>query len=338
MFQTKRQRVSNQLRLVHPGGAGDRMVTIAERSARARSQRAKPRLLSIADLPSLTDEMRELIIGEVDRLRALYMDHTKSNHLGADYRVKCGSDTGRAQGIHASEISDCLRMSVYSLMGIRRRPNPHMGDLRRRFQIGHAVHAMIQNDFSAIAQQSRDRLRFTAEVPVDQSLGGVAERWELASTSDGEFTLVDARGDPYARIGLEIKSASHGEFERLRKPKPAHIEQCTVYQAGRSVPITWVLYYNKSNSNVSAVTPAFVREFDASLWRKLEKQFQVVHQHRQKRTLPARQEGFHCRMCAFAWACKPGCLPKPPLPARGAKRSNLLLLPLWRQKARAPAS
>ena len=298
------------------------------------SRSSKPRLLRIADLASLTDEGRETIIGQVGKLRELYIEHTKNSHLGADYCVQCGSDADRAQGIHASEISDCLRMTAYSLTGTLRRPNPNIGDLRRRFQIGHAVHAMMQNDFLAIAKLSRGRILFTPEVPVDQSLGGVAEQWELASTSDGEFTLVDGRGAPYARIGLEIKSASHGEFDKLRKPKPEHIEQCTVYQAGRDVPITWLLYYNKSNSNVSAVTEAFVREFDASLWRKLEKQFQVVHQHRAKRTLPARQEGFHCRTCSFAWICKPGCLPKP----RGAKRSNLLVFPTRRPKARAAGS
>ena len=295
------------------------------------SRSSKPRLLTIADLASLTDAGREYIIGEVDRLRGLYMEHTKSNHLGVDYRVQCGSDADRAQGIHASEISDCLRMSVYSLTDTPRRPNPSIGDLRRRFQLGHAIHAMIQSDFLAIAKQSRRRILFTPEVPVDRTLGGVAEQWELASTSDGEFTLVDARGDPYARIGLEIKSASDGEFAKLRKPKPAHIEQCTVYQAGRGVPITWVLYYNKSNSNVSAVTPAFVREFDASLWHAIEKQFQVVHQHRAQRTLPARQEGFHCRMCAFAWTCKPRCLPK----SQEHKRGKLIVFPNRRAKTRA---
>ncbi len=277
---------------------------------------APPRAMSIADLAWLTDRDRLRILSDIEQFRDLYMEHTRTNHRAVKYDVRSGSDTDRAPGIHASELSDCLKAVVYSLAGTQREPNPHLGDLRRSFQMGTAVHAMIQNDFLAVAEKSMGKFHFEPEVLIDRKLGGVAEDWEFSTTADGLLTLSE-HGTEYARVGVELKSISDMGYERIRKPEPDHIEQSTVYQAGLDAPFWWVAYYNKSNSNFSTVTPAFVREFDASLWRQLEQRFQIAHRHRNDKTLPRRQEGYHCRMCTFAWTCKPRCLLKPKMAADG---------------------
>ena len=264
-------------------------------------------LLTIDDLARDGIE-RTGVFEAVAKLRDLYLEHAEGEREGADYRVRYGSDEARLSGIHASEIFDCLRASVYSLRGTKRRHNPSDGHMRRRFRIGHAVHAMVQDDFCAVANKSRGRIGFEPEVSVDRALGGPARRWELSTTSDGVFTLFNRWRKPVVRIGLEIKTVSDGVFERLRRPQRQHREQCSVYQAALDLPVMWTLYYNKSNSNISAASPPFVQEFDAPLWLELEERFRVVHEHRERRTLPARREGYHCRWCAFAWTCKPRCL------------------------------
>ena len=107
---------------------------------------------------------------------------------------------------------------------------------------------------------------------------------------------------------LKVAQAVTHTHWQLDDTQRQHREQCSVYQAALDLPVMWTLYYNKSNSNISAASPPFVQEFDAPLWLELEERFRVVHEHRERRTLPARREGYHCRWCAFAWTCKPRCL------------------------------
>ena len=273
-------------------------------------------LVTIKDLARGEANIRA-VFAQIAALRERYIEHVEQDDSGTEYTV-CIEATGRRSGgIHASESSWCERKVVYSLCGTKRKHNPRAGQMRRRFQMGHAVHPMIQNDFRAIAARSGGRLRFDAEVPVSPELEGLARLWEIRSRCDGVFTFCNRRLRPIAKVGLEIKGVSDGEFAKLRQPAPEHREQGTIYQVALDLPLMWTLYYNKSNSNISTASPPFVQEFDASLWHELEERFRRAHKHRDQRTFPERQDGFHCGWCDFAWKCRPPYLERPRHPRRG---------------------
>jgi len=248
---------------------------------------------------------------------------------------------GRAAGVHASELSRCLRLLVYSVQGQDRRPPVDASDInmKMRFNVGHSVHAMLQREFELMCAWVNETQRlgnmnvyFQPEVRISPELGGPAADWNIHSSCDGVFTFseaaLDQNGVRYVgpdinvrlRVGLEIKTASPGEFEKLNRPKDEHVEQTCIYMATLSLPLMWVLYYNKGNSNYTNSTPPWLLQFNQALWDKqLEPRMAKAHYLAESNKIPPREEGKHCRWCPFVWVCAPTCLAK-----RGPHRSTVV--------------
>ena len=109
-------------------------------------------------------------------------------------------------------------------------------------------------------------------------------------------------------MGLEIKTASEGEYDKLNQPKEAHAEQTCIYMACLDLPLMWTLYYNKSNSNFTTPFSPWLTRFDNELWNRLQMRF-IKSQHRANTgDIPEREEGMHCRWCPFSWTCMPQIL------------------------------
>lgn len=258
-------------------------------------------------------------------LSQLYFDYVAASQDDTySYTVEHFGGKERAPGIHASEISNCLKLMVYSLLNTQRYSDPSTADVNMlmRFALGTAVHAMVQNDWHRIAEQTVGKLIFCGEsgysltfqdeVKISPDLGGLSAYWNLHSHCDGVFTLWDPYGNPVLRIGLEIKTESDKQFEKLTQPREYHKEQTTLYMAALDLPLMWTFYYNKSNSNISTSFPPYVFQFDEKLWHKLEQRFIRAYEHAHVQRLPQGNEGMHCRWCPYSYTCKPAILSSQP--------------------------
>lgn len=267
------------------------------------------KLVTIADL-NQDRAAKGMLIERAMQLGRWYGEF-KSTDTGAySYTVEVHGERTRSPGVHASEMK-CKRLMTYSILETERRPvdaDKSDTNMRMRFASGHAHHAMLQNDFHRMCKRFNGAVTFRDEVRISPSLGGVAAQWKLHSSCDGEFTFwYDEQ--PYLRVGVEIKTASEKEFDKLVKPHEEYLDQTCLYQAALDLPLMWVFYYNKSNSNWTTSEPPYLFQFDQHLWStKVEPRIADAHAHAQNNTLPAREEGRHCRWCPFAWTCQPPSL------------------------------
>ena len=277
-------------------------------------------LLTIADLNRNEDELNPLLV-QANKLAELWLEFLRQDSERYDYSVTDFGERQRSPGIHGSEMSKCLLKVVYSLLGTERRVMSETVDvnMKMRMRLGTAVHAMLQNDFHRMAAwytannyQHGLALSFQDEIPIKKDLQEVAKKWDLSSSCDGAFTFWrwdGAQWVPYLRVGVEIKTSSDKQFVDRKKPDPDHMEQTCMYQAVLDLPLMWVVYYNKSNSNFTTPYAPWLFKFDRHLWEnELQPRFAKAHQHAQTRQLPERTEGMHCQWCPFAWSCGPRIL------------------------------
>lgn len=226
---------------------------------------------------------------------------------------------GRAPGIHASELCTCKRQVVYTLYGTKKvKDNTPM--MRKKFMIGHAVHAMLQSSFHRMVKKKGGTITFSDEVKVGDT--ELARKYDISSSCDGVFTVYVKRGellDPVMRIGLEIKTESPDQFSNLKEPRPKHIEQAHVYMACLDLPVMWFLYWNKGNENYTTMAPPWLQTFNPKIWKTLEGRAKEVLQAASDEKLPDREEGFHCTWCAYAHICEP-----PNAPKGGTRMRNLV--------------
>jgi hypothetical protein len=239
-----------------------------------------------------------------------YKNVAEEQNITYDYTVQHFGSGTRAPGIHASEVSKCMRQIVYCILGVDRRPPVDNADVNMlmRFQVGTGIHSMLQSAFHRIADKS-PKLNFEDEIRIHPGLGGPAAMWNLRSSVDGVFTFFDEFGAPELRVGLEIKTASDNVFGKLRSPQKDHIEQTTIYQAALDLPLMWLLYYNKSSSNITQSFAPWLYKFDQNKWSTdLEIRFARCTYMAQAGQMPDRSEGMYCRWCSFAHICDPAVL------------------------------
>lgn len=261
------------------------------------------KLLTRADLEGPEDVTP--LVQEATQLIGLYSEFIERDAGGYEYIVDIGAEGDRAPGVHASEISNCFRQLVYSLSAVERKHAAREANMRMRFGMGHAVHAMLQSNFHRLTQFHAGWLEFQDEVKIHPGLGGSAELWDIHSSCDGVFTFYNTNG-AYMRVGLEIKTASALEYEKLKEPHKGHKEQCCTYMACLDLPLMWVLYYNKSNSNITESKAPWLIKFDRALWEQdLEVRIATAQHYAEVQELPDREEGFYCGWCPWSWHCMP---------------------------------
>lgn len=269
-------------------------------------------LLTIADLQTVGNAKAQYV-EHAKQLSRLW-ERWKAQQSGS-YKVTVDffGEGGRESGIHASEVSGCMRKLVYGIMSTERKVLPEQKDLnmQRRFDAGTLQHALYHYELEEMCKWLRNggtEIYFEPEVKVHPGLGGVAQQWNIHSHCDGIFTLC-ASGQPYLRVGLEIKTKSAPMFEKLKSPDVEHQDQTCTYMATLDLPLLWLLYYNKSNSLFTHTESPWLFQFDQRLWEtKLVPRFSTATQLAQKGQLPQRQEGKPCGWCPFAHTCNPNYL------------------------------
>jgi len=253
-------------------------------------------ILTIEDFLKAPEEQKKQIQDEAAQISVSFEEHLAKDK---------GDSHIRAPGIHASEVHGCERKMVYSLLGTERKEKLD-NTWKKRFMVGHALHAMLQTQFEQMAGGPFVST-FQSEVKISPELQPVAAAWNIQSHCDGLFQLRrPGEPDPFARVVLEIKTASPGEYDKLKAPKPEHVEQAHVYMGCLDTPFTWFLYWNKGNQNYTGSNnPSFFTVFNPDTWMGLLKKFERGHIAADTNQLPDRLEGVGCDFCAFSWTCKP---------------------------------
>jgi hypothetical protein len=263
--------------------------------------------MTISDLEELDDESRAEHLKAYDSLRFLYMRLIEQRTEDVKYQVRIPTGSSRKPGVHASEVSGCARALTYGIGGMERRSNNTNTNMHMRFAVGHAVHSMLQHDFHSICSQfahNRATMSFKDEVKIDPSLGGAADEWNIQSSCDGVFTWYE-EGGPVRRLGLEIKTESEKGFLDLHQPREKHRAQTTIYMKCLDLPMMWVLYYNKSNSNFTSPSPPWLFQFNRNYWDQMERKIADATIAARGGILPKKEETYECSWCPFTWTCKP---------------------------------
>lgn len=295
------------------------------------------RLVTNADLNRSEEELAPLI-AQAQRLAELWMDFLKQDGASHDYTVVTQGERDRSGGIHGSELK-CPRKVVYSLMGTERKVSAESTDanMKLRMRTGTAIHRQLQTDFQRMAAWYSENKRaeglaltFDDELAVSADLQAAAAAWELSSSCDGAFTFWHWDGTtwvPYLRVGLEIKTSSDKSYVDRKRPEADHLEQVCLYQACLDLPLMWLLYYNKSNSNFTTPYAPWLFKFDKHKWENsLEMQFARAHHNAETKHVPAGVEGLHCSWCPFSWTCNPKALARRQQASQGAPALNAGML------------
>ena len=210
-------------------------------------------------------------------------------------------DHEREAGVHASEVNTCKRQVVYTLFSTEKKANVERM-WRKKFEVGKALHDMIQKHFVKMAANSNGKFTFEAEVRVqDTPLG---RELCLCSSCDGIFTFFE-NGQPYLRVALEIKSKSAEEYKKLKKPEEKHEAQSHLYMAALDIPLVWYLYWDKGTEHYTPSMPPYLTRFNPVVWERMRQRSLESLKSADDGVLPNREEGIHCRWCPYAWTCGP---------------------------------
>jgi CRISPR/Cas system-associated exonuclease Cas4 (RecB family) len=241
-----------------------------------------------------------------------------------DFVFLDNEDRPRAPGIHASELYPCMRKSVYSVMDVEKRP--HVEKFwKQRFKVGHALHAMLQNDFHRMAKRSASGqamrraeeladknnwvMSFEDEVKIHPDIQALAKTYNIHSACDGIFTFRDrVTGEVMLRVGLEIKTASPDDYKGLTDVKHEHLRQGHLYMGVLDLPLMWFFYMNKGNQNNTNSSAPFLVVWRPEVWAEVAERCSEVLDRAARRDLPERTETVMCQFCPWSHACKPPSL------------------------------
>jgi hypothetical protein len=265
-------------------------------------------MLTIADL-NQPAEYKATYVSHAMALEGLWHAWKEQHDGSLDITIKKGSGVERPPGLHASEISGCQRRLVYALQNtpkvIRNTVN-----MQRRFDLGTAVHEIVQWEFKEMCRWLGGSILFKPEVTISPQSSAAAEELNAYSSCDGIFEFYH-QGSCYLRVGLEIKTMSDKEFDKTKAPKEDHFEQTCFYMRMLDLPLMWVLYYNKSNSFTTPGAAPYLYQYNPRLWdNTLRPRILAAYQMAHNNQLPAKQEGMPCDWCPYGHTCKPSYLSK----------------------------
>ena len=184
---------------------------------------------------------------------------------------------------HPSSLSPsaCKRSIWYDRTGeqpISRIP----ADLRMLFDMGHALHDMIQDKLQKSFPD------FTSEVPVS------FDDLHISGHCDGVFKDKE--------WVLEIKTVGESVYRNLIRPKEEHVYQIHAYMFALDIPRCQLLYVNRATGAMRL----FRVKFDNSIWENIKDIIRFVEDSVKTGTAPAREVNkWICRTCKFYHVCKP---------------------------------
>ena len=191
--------------------------------------------------------------------------------------------TRKVGGYHPSSLhpNACKRALWYDRTGEAPKSQiPH--DLRMIFDMGHALHDMLQGKLE------KEFDSFESEVPVS------APELHIVGHCDGVFRDTD--------WVLEIKTVGESVFSSLIKPKKEHIYQIHCYMYALDIPRCQLLYVARATGKMRM----FKVEFDKQVFDEVLDIINTVEDHIEEGTVPHREVNkWVCRTCKFLHVCEP---------------------------------
>jgi CRISPR/Cas system-associated exonuclease Cas4 (RecB family) len=206
----------------------------------------------------------------------------------------------RKAGIHPSAMySPCL-LKIYNEAIGAPRELMHEASLLLLFDLGTAVHRMLQTFGAAGAWGDYYR----AEVPIEET--PIAQQLMIVGHADADNIIVvdEIPGAPIFEVGVvhEYKTINDAGYKKLSgRPLPQHKQQATIYSACLNRPVVVYLYMNKDNSN----TQDFPIVFEPQLWDTMSKKAAAIRDAVLSKTPPSADVGYHCKNCGFHHQCEP---------------------------------
>ena len=200
-----------------------------------------------------------------------------------DFEANMEPWTRRVGGYHPSSLTPtaCKRALYYDRTG--EQPESRIPpDLRMIFDMGHALHDMLQ------AKLEKEFDDFVSEVSVQH------EDLHIVGHCDGVFKDKD--------WVLEIKTVGESVFKSLVRPKKEHVYQVHCYMFALDIPRCQLLYIARATGQMRT----FVVEFDHDVFQEIVNTIKTVeHFVEQGEEPPKEPNKWVCRTCKFQHVCKP---------------------------------
>lgn len=208
----------------------------------------------------------------------------------------------RSPGIHPSQlIHPCLRRIYWQMEG-REETERFEARTLLIFDIGHAVHDMLQG----YGKKGAWGPVYSPEARVSENLQPFAAELMVEGSADAEniLTIDDIPNAPIFEVGLvhEYKTINSKAFEKLTRPKPEHKRQATIYAKMLNRPVVVYLYFSKND----AALADFPVEFEPEVWAPLEDKCRYLVDLYEKQHPPQTDTGHHCLECGFFSSCPEG--------------------------------
>lgn len=266
---------------------------------------------SIAQWMSLAKEVQEMLLRTIKIRDRLWAFRLAKEQTKVDKTIEPGWKPchrcdqrgfvyieGRKAGIHPSALgTSCTLKIYYEAMGVQQQVQHEARELLV-FDLGTAAHDMFQS-FGA---QGAWGQHYRSEVSIGDT--PIAKELMIEGHADAENILVidEIAEAPIFELGLvhEYKTINDNGFSDLKgRPKPAHIQQATVYSACLDRPIVVYMYLNKNNSNIAD----FSVPFNPSLWQQIANRAATVRDAVRNQTPPPADVGYHCKQCGYVYQC-----------------------------------
>lgn len=182
----------------------------------------------------------------------------------------------------------CPRKMALNYMAAPPDPVSHGGQLSLIFEMGHAIHSLVQRSLEDVAKQQGWRFESEVKIHPDRN------RWFISGRCDG----VLYRGGHSA--GIEIKSINRKDFDTLYSPLRSHIHQANLYRGLLRLDGMAILYFCKDNSKLKE----FDVPFDDELFEKTLRKIEVILVRLQSGNWPERiRPDCHDPSCPYRTAC-----------------------------------
>jgi hypothetical protein len=208
----------------------------------------------------------------------------------------------RLPGLHPSQIPNPCLLKIYWEMKGKPEQSKHKPDSLLTFDIGHAVHDMLQGYGRGGAWGPM----YEAEVTLSPQKQPIAAELMIQGSADAENILVidDIPNAPIYEVGLvhEYKTIKKENYDKLIRPKPEHKQQATIYGGVLNRPVVVYLYICKNDSRVSD----YPVEFDPDMWSKVHAKATLLVGYFNRGEEPAAEPGYGCTQCPYAYKIEDG--------------------------------
>lgn len=187
-----------------------------------------------------------------------YSDEVKKKLLLATYRIALSQDSRATGCFHPSEISTedrLCRRKMYFQKGRVKKDVTYVNftsdnRMMRLVDLGTIMHLYIQENLDRLG------VLIDFEIPVQVPKYGIEGKMDGAVRFVGYDDLNVYYDEE--EMALEIKTINDYGFKSLRKPKPEHLKQASIYSQPLGYKRILFLYYNKNISEIKL----YVQEVD----------------------------------------------------------------------------